>query len=298
LKSSIETQIWDKQGNLRPLNPAPTPEKSADVGVIIVNRDRKDLTDALVNQVRGMAKKYTVHFHIVEMGSEKDKRSGFGHLYYPDPEYRGKCYGHNVGLRWARNTANYRYYWVMMNDLVFNPKIDALGTLIQIADQNPKIAVLSPTEPNSSYINCKPRPNLDFHCVTTCDYLSLLVRAEAVNAVGFLNPMFKYCWGAIHEFSYKLYKNGWWVAYCDKVSMNHLGGTTYGTLKNIPSREQYKHFAAKFASTYFVKHYGKNWDKTFSKVLPPEVRINAFPPHKKIWESFLTKQERKSLYGK
>jgi GT2 family glycosyltransferase len=186
----------------------------------------------------------------------------------------------------------------MMNDLVFNPKVDALSKLVEIADKNPKIGVLSPTEPNSSYINCKPKRNSDFHCVTTCDYLSLLVRAEAVNSVGFLNPIFKYCWGAIHEFSYNLYRKGWWVAYCDKVTMKHLGGTTYGTLKGIPSRQEYKRNASKFAAFYFYNHHGKDWDKKFSKVLPPEVKINAFPPHRKIWESMLSARDRKALHAK
>ena len=298
MKSDIGTKVWNKRGNFLPLTPRNKPAKQADVGVIIVNRDRRDLTDNLVNQIRKMGKGYTVHFHIVEMGSERGKRSKFSHFYYDDKNYRGKCYGHNVGIRWASRTASYRYYWVTMNDVVFPPNLDALSTLVEIADNNPKIGVLSPTEPGSTYINCKPHRDSKFHCVTTCDYLSLLVRAEAVESVGFLNPVFKYCWGAIHEFAYKLYSSGWWVAYCDKVTMRHLGGTTYGKLPNVPSREQYRHLAAKFAATYFINKYGKQWDKKFSKVVPKEVNVNAFPPHKRVWESFLTAQELGKLYGK
>jgi GT2 family glycosyltransferase len=250
----------------------------------------------MVGQLRGMGKNLSVDIFVIEMGSNPKRLSKHCSLYYADKDYRGKCYGHNVGLRYALFKGNYRYYWILMNDLVFNPKADVIGNLVEVADKNPKIGALSPTEPASSYINCKPKRGRDFHLVTTCDYLCLLVRAEAVDKVGFLNPAFKYCWGAIHELSYKLYKNGFWVAYCDKATMKHLGGTTYGKMKNLPSRKVYKRNANRFAARYFVRTYGKNWDKIFSKVLPPMVEVNAFPPHRKGWESALDPKERRALH--
>ena len=222
-------QIWNDRGELVPLNPAPDVEHSADIAVIIVSRNRPDLADSLARQALDMGRGLTKDIYVIEMGSDEDKLSAYCSLRYEDTDYRGKCYGHNVGLRFARSKGNYRYYWILMNDLVFEDGVDALSELVAIADANPRIAILSPTEPGGdAYPACKPQEGVDFHIVSTCDYLSLLTRAESVNEVGFLNPDFKYCWGAIHELAYKLYLNKWRVAYCDKVTMKHLGGTTYG----------------------------------------------------------------------
>ena len=54
---------------------------------------------------------------VIDMGSSlKSKYSSFD---YEDGDYRGKCYGHNVGLRLVKANGNYRYYWILMNDLIF-----------------------------------------------------------------------------------------------------------------------------------------------------------------------------------
>lgn len=283
--------VWDGQGQLIPLNPAPIVQHEADVAAIIVNRNRSDLVDSMVLQLRSMGQHLSMDVYVIEMGSDRNDLSQHCSLYYDDPDFLGKCYGHNVGLRLARSRGDYRYYWVLMNDLVFEEQVDTVGELVRVADAHPAIAVLSPTEPQSGYANCRPKPDRDFHLVTTCDYLALLVRAEAVSDVGFLNPVFTYSWGAIHEYAYKLYSKGWQVAYCDKVTMKHLGGTTYGRVKGTISRQEYRRRAKVFAARYFVEHYGSKWDDDFSKVLPPQIEINAFGLHRRIWETPLDAKE-------
>lgn len=288
--------IWDEDGELVSLVPAPKVEERADVAVIIVNRNRPDLVDAMMEQLASMGRGLSVDHYVIEMGSDADKRSRHCTFWYPDDDFRGKCYGHNVGLRLARSRKQYRYYWILMNDVVFQEGVDALATLVEIADRNPRLAVMSAAEPEANYANCKPKPDVDYHLVSTCDYLDLLVRAESVDEAGFLNPDFRYCWGAIHELSYKLHSRGWRMAYCDRVTKKHLGGTTYGAAKNTISRSDYQRRAKEFAARYFAEHYGKDWDEEFSRHLPPEVEINTFPIHRQHLESVLDEREVRTYH--
>lgn len=290
--------IWDEKGELIPLNPPPDVQHHADVATIIVSRNRPDLVDAMVQQLKSMGQHLSMDIYVVEMGSDEDKVSQYCSLHYEDKDFRGKCYGHNVGLRLARSKGDYRYYWILMNDLVFKEGVDAIGELVRIADSNPAIAILSPTEPEGPAAHGKPRPNQDFHLVSSPDYLSLLVRVKSVNDVGFLNPDFRYSWGAIHELAYKLYSKGWQVAYCDKVTMKHLGGTTYGKAKGTVSREEYQMRAKEFAARYFVEHYGSKWDDDFSKVLPSQIDFNTFREHRPYFEEvFDTRARRAKVPG-
>jgi len=293
------SDIWESDGSLKPLVPKPLSSDPADVAVIIVNRNRPDLTDALVDQVRQMGRELTVDIFVVEMGSDKTLRSRYCSIYYNDPDFRGKCYGHNVGLRLARARGNYRYFWFLMNDLVFDPDQDALGAMVSIADLHPDFAILSPTELTGVHPASTPRPDREFHVVSSCDYLSLLIPNDVINQIGFLNPSFKYSWGAIHELSYKIYQRNKKIVYCDTVTMKHLGGTTYGKVKGSVSREEYQFRAREFAARYFVEHYGKNWDTDFARVLPPVAEYpTLYIKTRASWEKVLTKQERELYHVK
>ena len=194
--------------------------------------------------------------------------------------FKGKLYGHYQAL--LRNgDEDCDYYWFNHPDLSFAIDMDCLAKLLTIMEKNPDVAVISPTEDNGSYIGMY-KEGCSWHPVATTDYLSLLIRQSVIKKIGFLNPEFKYSWGAIHEYSYKVYKNRWCVAYCDIAKMHHFGGTTYGKNDTI-SRKEYIENAKNFASKYFIEHYGENWDKKFAKLLPEGV-INTYSIHRRLWE--------------
>jgi len=293
-----------------------------DLCTIIVNRDRPDLTDKLHQQIHNMCKagKISNDIIVVEMGSDKNNLSEHWTIWYDDPEFRGKCFGHNVGLASLKTHpvgivlknhpmtlesrglpklgTEYKYYLFLMNDVRFDDK-SALRKMIRLMDICSQVGVLSPCNPDAMYIGCKPEPNRYIHYAVTCDYLALMVRKEVVDDIGFLNPDFKYCWGAIHDYAYKLYDSTWdgfggfspndsYIAYCDEVSIKHLGGTTYGKVKGVISRDEYKRRACKFALKYFEDRFGKDWDKEMTKALPPflqEEEVNTFVRHRKKWEN-------------
>ena len=91
---SSRSDIWDEHGELVPLTPAPAAEHEADVAAIVVSRNRPDLVDGMVRQLRGMGGSLTMDTYVVEMGTDPDKLSPHCSLRYDDPDFRGKCYGH------------------------------------------------------------------------------------------------------------------------------------------------------------------------------------------------------------
>jgi 2-polyprenyl-3-methyl-5-hydroxy-6-metoxy-1,4-benzoquinol methylase len=294
--SNIE--IWDKYGDLVPLEDIQYDgDNEKDVAVVITNRDRPDLTDQLVEQIQNCKGDLSIDIFVIEMGSTK--RSKHESYHYEDPDFRGKAFGHNVGVRYAKARGRYRYYFTVMNDLEFTCK-RGLERLVAIADRNPRVAILSPTEPQAGYAGgiCKPVLGKDYQCVSQVNYLALLVRSEMIEQGLYLNPAFKYCWGAIHELSHKAYKLGYHVGYAGEVTMLHFGNSIYGEVKNVPSRREYLQNAQKFAARYMVEHYGKRWDEEFSSVLPEDMRhtkYNTYTRHRLKWEVQLSERER-TLY--
>jgi len=299
---NIKEKIWNEDGSLCPIEFASFPVK--DVAIILVNRNRRDLTDFLAEQIFQFNNEdnLSLDLFVVDIGSEPEGKSPYTTIEYEDKDFRGKCYAHNVGLRQAALTANYKYYWVMMNDLRFDDQPDAMTRLIRIMELNQDLGILSPTNigTGKDYPGAAVQSGQEYRKVPVCDYLSLLMRGELVRDVGFLNPEFKYCFGAIHELSYKVYSSRkWGIAYCDVVHYNHLGGTTYGKTKNVVSRDEYLANARRFAAYYFYNTYGPDWDEKFTSLLPDDVtQRNVYSIHRGNWQRSLSPEEKAQLERK
>ncbi|TWJ33048.1 bifunctional glycosyltransferase/class I SAM-dependent methyltransferase [Geobacter argillaceus] len=297
---NIASRIWDSKGQLLPISFAEKPVK--DVAFVIVNRDRRDLTDYLCAQILAFSNESNLTFdlYVVDIGSQPEGRSPYTTIEYEDTHFRGKCYAHNVGIRQAAVAANYRYYWVMMNDLRFDGQPLAMTRMVKLMEEHPELGLMSPTNVGvgKEYPGACPQIGQDFRKVAVCEYLSLMVRGEVLREVGFLNPDFRYCWGAIHELSYKIYSTGKWaLAYCDIVQFEHLGGTTYGKTKNVVSRQEYEDSARKFAANYFLEHYGRDWDEKFTKALPQDVtQREVYTFHRNYFESVFPPEEVKYMH--
>lgn len=256
------------------------------VAVLVASRNRPDLVENVVRYF-GESVSTPHDLFVVECGTDPDKLSPHSTLWYADPQFRGKCYGHALALEAARKAGHYDYYFVMMNDAVFDAGVDVLRVLIDQLEREPRMAILSPTNADGGYPGAARQRSHGWRAVTTCDYLAFLMRASAVDEVGFLNAQFQYCWGAIHELSYKLYRAGWFVAYSDAISYTHLGGSTYGQpgTRTI-SREDYQQRAKRFAFDYFRRTYGDNWEDTFWEATAGhDIAINTFAEHKRLWSS-------------
>lgn len=268
------------------------------VAVLVASRNRPDLVDAMAHSLaQSMTLPYDLY--VVECGTDKDKLSEHSTLWYPDPQFRGKLFGHSLALDAARKSGKYDYYFVLMNDVTFEPGVDPARTLIEQMEREPRMAILSPTNADGGYPGATREARAGWRAVTTCDYLGFMMKAAALDEVGFLNPQFQYCWGAIHELSYKLYSAGWFVAYSDEISYRHLGGSTYGQKgTNTISREEYQQRAKRFAYEYFRTNYGDNWNEVFlAATRPHTIAVDTFTQHKQLWSSAFTPEELSELRG-
>ena len=265
-------------------------DKNIKIAVIVVNRDRPDLTNNVVRQVRRMGQGLAKDTFVIECGSSPRGRSRYMTHWFLDPFYRGRYYAFNKGLSIAKRKNEYDYYWFVANDVVFPETEDTLRELVDTMEENPRMALIGPGEPSAKdYLGCFPKPGRKWHKASTVHGLAFLMKKKAIEEIGFCNPAFRYSQGAGTELAYKLYKNNWFLAYSDKVSLKHLGGTTYGKVVRI-SRHEYLRRSRDFASKYLRKHYGENWDKRFTEALDPDVEINTFPWQKKVWEKKLRKE--------
>jgi len=264
--------------------------KTPKVAVIIINRNRPDLADKVARQVLDMGENIHKKVYVIECGSKPKKRSKYMTHWFWDPLYRGKYYGFHRGFKLAKKEDKYDYFWFVTNDVVFPNGIDVLKELVLIMEENPRMAIVSPAEPDANdYLGCFPKKGRRWHKASTVHGLAFLMKKEALEDVGFCNPNFRYSQGASTELAYKLYKNSWFLAYSDEVSLKHLGGTTYGKVVRI-SRHEYLRRSRNFALAYLRKHYGERWDEKFSEVLPRDVEENTFPWQKKVWEKKLYKE--------
>ncbi|MEL6349089.1 MAG: methyltransferase domain-containing protein [Myxococcota bacterium] len=263
------------------------------IAVLIVSRNRPDLVEEAVVNVKACASQ-PYDLHVVECGTDPDKMSPHSTLWFADPDFRGKAFGHNVALKAAQLSGAYDYYWILMNDVRFDPAQKPMQTLIETMDANPRMAILAPTERGHTYPGGEPRAGGGWRPITTSDYLGFMMRGQAIEEVGFLNPDFKYCWGAIHELSYRLYEKDWFLAFSDDVIFKHLGGTTYGQ-KNTRtiSREAYKRRAKRFALTHMVENYGWRWADRFWQAASRRhhIEVNTFETHRRMWAEAFTRDE-------
>ncbi|HVS12271.1 MAG TPA: methyltransferase domain-containing protein [Planctomycetota bacterium] len=262
------------------------------IAVLVASRNRPDLVEAMAAALEASTR-IPYDLYVVECGSDRDKLSPHSTLWYPDPDFRGKCYGHNLALQAARLKGDYDYYWVLMNDVVFESGVDAARILVETLEKESRMAILSPTHAEGGYPSAAPRPGGGWRAVATCDYLGFMMRASALEEVGFLDPAFRYCWGAIHELAHRLYLHGWFVAYSDDVSYRHLGGSTYGAKgTNTISREEYQRRAKRFAYDYFRERYGDNWDEAFWRATAGHaIEVDTFREHKALWASGFAREE-------
>ena len=259
------------------------------IAALIASRNRPDLVAEAVENLKatcaGDGERYELDVVVVECGTSADKISELASVSYADEPFGGKCVGHNVALSYAQARGEHDYYWVLHNDVRFDGAVDPAATLIDALQSDERMAICSPYNIDGQFPQGFSEEGRAWHAVCVCDYLGFMMRGAALRACGFLNPAFKYCWGAIHELSYKLYRAGWFVAYSDVLGMKHLGGSTYGQKgTGTISRDDYQSSAMRFAYDFFRERYGENWDELFWDAAQGHgIEFNAYTYHRGYW---------------
>lgn len=253
---------------------------------ILVSRGRKDLVKQVMSQISNMRE---MDVYLVLTGGDFFEVPNATTVYYSDPDFKGKAFGHNVGLDFAMRQKKYQYFWIHMNDAMYDDP-ESCNTMVELMDRYGEYGILSPTCSNQHhYPGATPSRYNKIKTVTTCDYLSFWMRGDMIYRPDrlFLNPDFKYSWGAIFELSYRMYAERLKIGYVGHVSYEHLGGSTYGQVKNAPSREDYIKRAKKFARDYMKEVYGGDWDKVMwdkAKRVAPEIMRNSYEWGRQAWK--------------
>ncbi|MBI1369152.1 MAG: methyltransferase domain-containing protein [Planctomycetes bacterium] len=274
------------------------------VAALIASRNRPDLVRDAVKNLRETCHTIDLDILTVESGTTPDKLCEHSTISYADEngEFLGKCHGHNIALNLARMRGGYDYYWVLHNDVRFDAPgtLDPAAALISAMKSDDRMAICSPMNVDGHFPQGYPQAGRDWHAVCLCDYLGFMMRADVVESIGFLDPSFKFCWGAIHELAYKLNSAGYFIAYHDKLMMKHLGGSTYGQSgTNTISRDDYQAEAARFAYRIMRERYGENWDELFFEAAAKfGIEYNTFSYHKAYWARAFNEDELLGLSGR
>lgn len=174
----------------------------------------------------------------------------------------GYAGGNNAGLRFILDHPQFEFIWVLNNDTVVRP--DALSTLLEFAHQHPRAGLLGSIiadYADQTRIQCAggyqynplttiTRPALQgqpLHATDentiALDYISgaaMLMRTAAVKKTGLFNQIFFLYYEEL-DYTQRLKKQGYSIAYCPKSIVYHKGGISTGTGNNAPSHLAHYH---------------------------------------------------------
>lgn len=98
---------------------------------------------------------------------------------YMDDDFKGKCFGYNVGLNYLNMQKIYDYYLFCMNDVYVNDKIDFLVEMIDVMEMNFCLGCMLLVEKDFDYFGvCLKGSGL--RLVIMLDYLFLFMCGEVV----------------------------------------------------------------------------------------------------------------------
>ena len=223
---------------------------------------------------------------VVESGPHEGEAGPHTTLWYRDEESRGKAFGHCLALQHARLCGDYDYIWVLSSELEFDTTIDPAGAMIALLEREPRMAIAAPS------LSSRPISNMDpmaWKLIATSESLGFVMRMSAIDDVGFLNPAFRYGWGAMDELAYSLYRRGWFLARAQAVGCHHLPVSAHGQGVAV---DEYWRRARRFAFDYYCDRYGEHWDELFwSAAADHGPEINVFREHKHIWAGAFSAEE-------
>jgi len=255
------------------------------LAILIAARNRPERVTALLASLEASIRVPHQVF-VVEAGVEARQVSSHASLWYRDDEFRGKAFAHCLALEHARLCGEFDYVWILSPDLQFESDNDPAAALIALMEREPRMAIAAPT------VRTRPRSNEgrgEFKPVATCESLGFIMRMSAVEQVGFLNPQFRYGWGAMDELAHRLYRAGWFLARAQGVGCHYLPTSTQG---HDLSFDEYWRRARRFAFDYFRERHGEHWDELFwSATAGHAIEINAFREHKRLWSGGFTPSE-------
>jgi hypothetical protein len=189
----------------------------------------------------------------------------------------------------VRTNTHYDYVWFLTDEAAVRTDTDPVNQLVEILERNPKMAVLCPADPTGDHPGSAPTPKREWHAVTDTAHVGFMIRTRAIDEVGFLNPNLRYGVGAMVEYAYKLYSNGWFVAYADCVRTHQpivLSAAPGKAAENIEQTSD------RFAFDYMFSNYGWNWPSHFLQATAAhDISVDGFAYSHQKWAQAFGEEE-------
>ncbi|MCC6405971.1 MAG: DUF1698 domain-containing protein [Planctomycetes bacterium] len=246
------------------------------IAVLLASNQRHDRPERIDAVVARLATSLTLphELWLVECSGERAWGSRHARLWLGGE--RGASFAHNVALCAAKLEGRFDYYVVLSSALELDPDSNQLDRLIEQLEDGPRIALLAPSLANGSYPGSTRKADSAWHAVATCDDAGYVLRASAIDEVGFLDPTREHDAGAIDELAFRLYSRGWIVACSDTVTCRRASGSSHPA----PS-------ARELASTLdtFRRAHGERWDEVFfAATRRHALETNTYALHRELWE--------------
>lgn len=258
------------------------------IAIVITTEGRTQSTDHLVQSLRENTQ-LPHDIHVVDHSVTPGGLTARTGLWLPDRQARGSIWVQSAAMNAIRTSTHYDYVWFLTDEAAVRTDTDPVSQMVSVLEANPRMAILCPSDPTGDHPGSSPRPKSSWHAATDCPHVGFMVRTSAVDEVGFMNPRLRYSLGAMTEYAYKLYSEGWFVAYSDSVRIHQpvvLRGTPGQDLATVERVSQ------RFAFDYLFSNYGWDWPKHFSEVTAAHaIAENGFEAAHQTWASAFEAEE-------
>jgi hypothetical protein len=260
------------------------------IAIIITTQGRTLSTDHLVQSLRENT--CLPHdIHVVDHSTSPEGLSARTNLWCPDRQSKGPIWVQNIALNMVRSGTPYDYIWFLNDEAAVRTDTDPVAQLVDILERNPRMAILSPTDPTGEHPGSTPTAKKEWHAATDTAHTGFVIRTQAIDDVGFLNGNLRYCAGAMVEYAYKLYTNGWFVAYADCVRAHQPL-----TLNPQPgqSEQEAQCMRDRFAFDYMFSNYGWDWSYHFMAATSAHtIQVDGFSYFHQLWAQSFSQEELK-----
>ena len=251
------------------------------VAILITAHGDNAATEAAVTAARTTNVPHDIF--VVECGTPQERVSPLATHWINPEQASSVVYCQLFGIKMAQLKGTYTHIWMTSAKQEFSSGGDVVERLVSTMTANPRMAILAPSDANGSYPGANPTDTTGWRAATTVAVEGMMMRAEVVDDIGYLNKFFEEPAGAIHELSYKIYSAGGFIAYTNDV---------VATRRDSESASRDNHEMRRFAFDYMLANYGWDWhERCFAATVSHSIAVDTFALHRKFWAREFTAEE-------
>ena len=132
------------------------------IAIVITTEGRSTSTDHLVQSLRENTR-LPHDIHVVDHGTDPTNLSSSSNFCFPDLHGRGEVWVQCTAMNAIRTSTAYDYVWFLNDEFAIRTDTDPVGQLVQIMENNPKMAVLCPSDPTGDHPGSMPQKVFEWH---------------------------------------------------------------------------------------------------------------------------------------